>query len=221
MKKKGISYYGERSSLAMNEPLEKEEQYEENDEVLGQSIILVQDDKIYISILGYIEAETYDSIVSQLLNILATGNMSDIIIFIDSEGGLVEPTMDIVRLLKAMDNKIITVAFNNCSSSACLIFSVGEERYMLSGTKFIMHKVKASINYPNAYMQDEEYIKIADGLKDRENEYRAVIIEGSNITNEKLDEIFSKKEDTILTEEEILKYKLATKIFKKFGEIDI
>lgn len=221
MKKKyrGIRYYGERSSLGMNEPHNAEEQFEENEAPYGQSVVLIEDDKIYISILGYIEAETYDYIVSQLLNVLATGNTSDIVIFIDSEGGMVEPTMDIVRLLKAMDNKIITVAFNNCSSSACLIFSVGEERYMLAGTKFIMHKVKASIS--NVFMQDEEYIKIADGLKDREEEYKAIILEGSKITKKKLDQIFRKKEDTILTEEEILKYNLANKIFKKFSELDI
>ena len=205
--------------------LKAEDEYfddeQENDGLVGHTEVIATADKIFINILGDITHELYDALTPTLLEIVASKNTNDIVIFIDSCGGLMEPTMDIVRLIKAMDNKVITVAFNNCSSSACLLFSLGDERYFLSGTEYIMHKVKASLLDPNTWMQDEGFMELAKSLKEREEEYKKVILEGSDIPNSKLSDVFGSKEDTKFTEEEILKYNIATKIIMKFSEIEM
>jgi len=225
--KKTIEIKGERTGMGPASELRKNkadierESYEEGgEEFVGHAEVISTADKIFINILGDITHDMYDALAPTILEIVAAKNTSDIVLFIDSQGGFMDAAMDIIRLIKAMDNKIITVAFNNCSSSACLLFSLGDERYFLSGTKYIMHKVKASLLYPNAWMQDEGFMELANSLKEREEEYKQVMLEGSDIPNSKLNDVFGSKEDTKFTEDEILKYNIATKIIKKFGEIE-
>jgi len=187
------------------------------DEV-SRSEVFIGEERIYLKILGYIEKSTYDVIMPQLIDIIANNITTDICVFIDSTGGAVRPAISIANTLKAMKNKVTTIAINECASAACVLFAVGDERYMLSGTKFMMHKIKASVG--DVFLNDIEYRKLGLGLKNLEKEYKDLISEGSQMPKEKFEQIFSSEKDTFFSDREVLKYRLATKVFKSFDEIN-
>lgn len=185
----------------------------------SKSGVYITEQIIYIKILGYITENTYSEIMPELIDIIANGTSADICVFIDSTGGAVRPALSIANTLKAMKNKIITIAMNECASAACVLFAVGDERYMLSGTKFMMHKIKASIG--DVFLNDIEYRKLGTSLRNLEKEYKELISKGSQMPKEKFDEIFSSEKDTFFSDKEVLKYRLATKVFKSFSELEL
>lgn len=182
----------------------------------------LDEENVYINIMGTIGQDTYDFVAPILLDLITKRSEAKVILLIDSIGGAVYPTVKLVNLLRAMDNKIITVAFNNCASCACMLFSVGEERLMLSGTEYMMHKLASSLNGTEGFLNSKEYIQFSDDLKKLEARYKEIICyTAKSSISRKMDKIFNTDDDTFFTEDEVLKYGLATKIFHKFSEIDI
>lgn len=199
-------------------------EYDEiTEEELGGSVQIVdgENEKIFIRITGEITYSTYEEVSSAIVNIVASKNTSDIVIFIDSSGGMAEPTIYMANLFKAMSNKIITVAFNECCSAACMLFALGEERYMLTGTYYLLHQVKSSLDTYGIGMQTDKIRALADSVDKIQDKYKKVVFESTNFEKEEFDAIFKKEEDTILNDEQVLNYGIATKIFTKFEELDI
>lgn len=194
--------------------MEDDDEYEEDFETIVKSEVL--EDKVYIRIIGQINSETYESVSDVLLSLIVAKNTSDIIILIDSVGGMLRPTFGIVNLLKSMDNKITTVAFNMCESAACVIFAAGQERYMLRGTEYMLHQLRS--NLENTY-KVSDLKEITCNLDELTAQYKELLLAGSNIDEDFLDNILENKEDTILTEEQLLQYGIVTKMFDKFSEI--
>lgn len=198
-----------------------EELVEENENVVPQDFsgnVWITDDKLFIRVPEVIEDEFYDFISGVLLGLMITKNTMDIVLLVDSYGGVLSATMDTYNLLNAMDNKIITVAFNKCCSAACILFALGEERYFLRDTTYILHQVRTYIQ-SESQMQTTEIRKFASNFENSQNEYKKIIMKKTKIPKEKLNEIFRSTEDTKFKTDEIAKYCIATKIFKKFSEL--
>ena len=198
---------------------------EENTDQVGNTALLqnnvwVTEDKLFIRVPEVIEEEFYDFISSVLLEFIIMKNKMDIVLLIDSYGGVLNATMDTYNLLSAMDNKIITVAFNKCCSAACLLFALGDERYFLKDSLYILHQVRAIVSIEDQ-MQTTEIRKFANSFENSQNEYKKIIMKKTKIPKEKLNEIFNSLEDTKFKTEEITRYCIATKIFKKFSELPL
>lgn len=183
-----------------------------------QNNVWGMEDKLFIRVPEVIENEFYDFISGILLELIITKNMIDIVLLIDSYGGVLNATMDTYNLLSAMDNKIITVAFNKCCSAACLLFALGDERYFLKDSLYILHQVRAIVSIEDQ-MQTTEIRKFANSFENSQNEYKKIIMKKTKIPKEKLNEIFNSLEDTKFKNEEIAKYGIATKVFRKFSEL--
>lgn len=182
--------------------------------------VWVTEEKLFIRVPEVIEDDFYDMVSSILLELMLTKNNMDIVLLIDSYGGALNPTMDTYNLLNAMNNKIITVAFNKCCSAACLLFALGEERYFLKGSLYILHQVRAIVSIEDQ-MQATEIRKFANNFENSQNESKKIIMKKTKIPKEKLNEIFNSLEDTKFKNEEIAKFEIATKIFKKFSELPL
>lgn len=184
------------------------------------SNLWMTEDKIFIRVPESIEEEFYDFISGVLLELMITKNTMDIVLLIDSYGGDLTATKDTYNLLSSLDNKIITVAFNKCCSAACILFALGEERYFLKDTTYILHQVRAYIQ-TESQMQTTEIRKFANNFENSQNEYKKIIMKKTKIPKEKLNEIFNSLEDTKFKTDEIAKFGIATKIFKKFSELPL
>lgn len=182
--------------------------------------IWVTQERIFIRIPKIIDSDFYDDISTLLINLIISKNNTDIVLLIDSMGGSLDPTLDMYNLLQAMNNKIITIAFNNCCSAACALFALGEERYLLGGTRYILHQIRAVVQMEKQ-MQTTEIKKFANSFENFQNNYKQIIEAKTNIPKSKIKEIFNSLEDTVFSEEEIIKYKVATKIFSKFSDIPL
>lgn len=182
--------------------------------------VWVTEEKLFIRVPEVIEDDFYDMVSGILLELMITKNTMDIVLLIDSYGGMLNPTMDTYNLLNAMDNKIITVAFNKCCSAACLLFTLGEERYFLKDSLYILHQVRALVSVEEQ-MQTTEIRKFANNFENSQNEYKKIIMKKTKIPKEKLNEIFNSLEDTKFKTDEIAKFGIATKIFKKFSELPL
>lgn len=198
---------------------------EENTDQVGNTALLqnnvwVTEDKLFIRVPEVIEEEFYDFISSVLLEFIIMKDKMDIVLLIDSYGGVLNATMDTYNLLSAMNNKIITVAFNKCCSAACLLFALGDERYFLKDSLYILHQVRAIVSIEDQ-MQTTEIRKFANSFENSQNEYKKIIMKKTKIPKEKLNEIFNSLEDTKFKTEEITRYCIATKIFKKFSELPL
>ncbi len=192
----------------------------ENEQQLLQNSVWTTEDKVFIRVPEVIEEEFYSFVSNILLEFIITKNPIDIVLLIDSCGGDLNATMDTYNLLSAMDNKIITVAFNKCCSSACLLFALGEKRYFLKDTTYVLHQVRAYIQTENQ-MQTTEVRKIANSFENSQNEYKKIIMKRTKIPKEKLNEIFKSLEDTKFKTEEVAKYGISTNVFKKFSELPL
>lgn len=178
-------------------------------------------DRIYLRILDRITQDMYDGISLQLISLISNHITADIVIYIDSTGGDFLAAYNIARLLNSMPNRIITVAYHECCSAACLIFATGEKRYMLEGTTYILHQVRGRINTQAHGLQISEIRVIENEMKRQQNMYKDAMLAATGIPPKTIEKILRNPQDTILSESEILEYKIATKIFKKWDEIDI
>lgn len=191
---------------------------QEENATSNQDNVWMTEDKLFIRVPEVIEEDFYDFISEILLELIITKNNIDIVLLIDSYGGVLNATMDTYNLLSAMDNKIITVAFNKCCSAACLLFALGDERYFLKDSLYILHQVRAIVSIEDQ-MQTTEIRKFANSFENSQNEYKRIIMKKTKIPKEKLNEIFKSTEDTKFRTEEIAKYCVSTKVFKKFSEL--
>lgn len=207
--------------FAFDLPNISENSIEEDDTINSASKrIWMTSEKIFIRVPEVIDSDFYDEVSAYLLELIISKDTSDIVLLVDSEGGEVDPTIDVYNLLQAMDNKIITVAFNKCCSVACVLFALGDERYFLRDTTYILHQIRAIFPLKQQ-MQTTELKEFADSFEDCQNNYKQIISTRTKIPKNKLKTIFSSLEDTFFTEKEIIKYNIATQIFSKFSEIPL
>lgn len=186
-----------------------------------RGVVWMTEDKLFIRVPETIEEDFYACVSTIMLDMILSKNDMDIVLLIDSYGGDLNATMDTYNLLSSVDNKIITLAFNKCCSAACILFALGEERYFLRDTTYILHQVRAYIQTESQMMQTSEVKKFANNFENSQNEYKRIIKKKTKIPTDKLNEIFNSLEDTKFKTDEIAKYAIATKIFKKFSEVPL
>lgn len=71
---------------------------------------------------------------------LNPNEISELIIFINCNGGSAVGTYKLLEALKPFKGKITTVACFNCKSAATLLFFYGDVRYIFSNCVFFIHK---------------------------------------------------------------------------------
>ena len=93
---------------------------------------------IYLS--GEINDNTLISFTEELLYLENKKDIQNIIILINSPGGLVSCGLSIIDLINNSNKDIITVCLSNAMSMAALILSAGQKRYALKSSKIMIHE---------------------------------------------------------------------------------
>lgn len=93
---------------------------------------------------GVIEDDIH--IYADLLNILRTSNENDtIIIYINSEGGVLRMALQIANAMLTTPARVITSLDGEASSAATLIFLAGEEYIINPNCSFMIHNYSAGV----------------------------------------------------------------------------
>lgn len=86
------------------------------------------------------------NIYSELLNVLRTGNENDtVIIYINSEGGVLRMALQIANAMLTTQARVITSLDGEASSAATLIFLAGEEYIINPNCSFMIHNYSAGV----------------------------------------------------------------------------
>ena len=89
-------------------------------------------------------------------------------IFISSNGGLLDETMSLVRLIGISKTPVITINACYCYSAASLILISGHKRYAMPGTRCLFHNGSggATGTFDQAQAAMEDYKKLVKQMQD-------------------------------------------------------
>ena len=118
----------------------------------------------------------------------------DIIVYISSRGGELEPGYAIYEMLKCSGRKIITCGIGEVYSCAVALFLAGDERYATSRTKFMIHEVR-HIHGDESSLTTKEYEKYLKELQDDTAKYFKLISENSKLTPARIKKYLQKAKD--------------------------
>lgn len=138
------------------------------------------------------------------------GDVTEIEVWINSNGGEIKEGLAIYNLLKNSGKKITTTCFGFACSIASVIFMAGSQRVMLDGSMLMVHNpwVHAAGN--------AEYLRKTADTLDKMEESIIGSYRDSGLTEEELTEMLDA--ETWLTAEEAFSNGFATKI-ERHGEI--
>jgi len=148
-----------------------------------------------------------NSIVGQLLFLEADNPESDIIIYVNSSGGLVTSCMAIYDVMSYVKPDISTVCVGEAASAAAFILAAGTKgkRYALKNARMMMHQVSSGAQ------GTVEDLKIA--IKETERANDLMMTEISKITGKSIKQV--KKDldrDYYMSAEEAKEYGLIDEI---------
>lgn len=173
------------------------------------------DADLYISFIGAVNAIT----TGRLIQIIQTCsrpvltppnkkiNIKEVYLFINSMGGALECANSAYQSIKAFQNKLKIYTYNiGCvDSSAVAIFCLGNERYALSKSRFIIHE--SAMNITGELKRIKDSIK---GAEDSTEQLASIITETCGRKLEDVREHISRHK--YLDSEEAKKYGLVTAI---------
>ncbi len=129
-----------------------------------------------ILLFDYIDEYSIKEATNRLGEVLENGKYKgEIYLMINSYGGYIEPMFGFLDTLKAVENKIITVAFGVAMSAGAVLLSIGDERYMTANTDLMIHEVSGGASgtveeQKNSIQRSEELqLKLFDILAEKTN----------------------------------------------------
>jgi len=148
-----------------------------------------------------------NAIVAQLLFLEADEPESDVIVYINSPGGLVTSCMAIYDVINYIKPDVSTVCIGAAASAAAFILAAGTKgkRFALKNAKMMLHQVSSGAE------GTVEDLKIA--IKETENANNLMMTEISRITGHTIEQV--KKDldrDYYMTSEEAKEYGLIDEI---------
>lgn len=151
------------------------------------------------------DTDLANSIVGQFLFLEADNPESDIIVYINSPGGLVTSCMAIYDVMQYVKPDISTVCIGEAASAAAFILAAGTKgkRYALVNSRIMLHQVSAGTK---GHIQD---IRIQ--VKEFERVNDIMLNEIAKITNHSIEQV---KEDVDRD------YYMSAKDAKEYGLID-
>ena len=154
-----------------------------------------------------IDSEVANIVQTQLLYLEAQDNTSNITMYINSPGGIVQDGLAIYDTMQLIKPPVITVCTGMAASMAAIILAAGSTRYCLPHSKVMIHQPSGFTSGKTTdILIDAEEIK-----KDRET--LASIL--AHHTNKSMEEILKDFEkDKWFTPEEALSYNLIDSILK-------
>lgn len=133
-------------------------------------------------------------------------------IFISSDGGHVDPTLNIIDVIGLSKTPVYTIALSRAYSSGGLLLMAGHKRYIFSNTSFLLHDGGMGAMGDTAKVMDR--IEFNKKVEKKIKEY---VLSKSKLDNKTYDRNWRK--DWFLLSDEIIKYGFADKIITDLDEI--
>lgn len=169
---------------------------------------LLKDRIVFVS--GHIETNMANTIIAQLLFLEKEDPKSDIQMFINTPGGVVNAGMAIIDTMNYISPDISTIAVGDAASMGSILLANGTKgkRFALPNSKILIHQPLGEVG---GQASDIE-IGAKEILKDRENLYRIL----SKQTGKSIKQIEKDADrDKYFTAEEAKEYGLIDKVIKK------
>ena len=132
----------------------------------------------------------------------------DAVMLINSLGGSISCLEAIHATLIDTEVKLTTIGVGKVSSSAAIIFAMGDERIILPGTTYLIHHARQ--RFDRITLQGYDYEAGAAEAK-AILERNAIMLQKTRITKEVFEEKCSKGSGWVLTPEELKEYGVITK----------
>lgn len=164
--------------------------------------------KFILDVTGEINDEMYRNVLRKVPDILKA---DELLIVINSGGGSTNSFFAIYDLLISCNKKMTTVALGRCASCAAVLFLIGDTRYVARNTSYMLH----SIRYTTNATYNEAKLKEDYGDVRKINQKLFSIVE-ENLQKPKnwAKKIYSKKEDSWFTVDELLSMGIATDVLE-------
>ena len=124
-------------------------------------------------------------------------------ILINSGGGNAHETMSAVSVILSSETPVHTYALGKAMSGGFYILIAGHQRYAQMFSSVLYHQIQCGFGGTQPAQQHIEHM--TENLR-LQSALDAVIFERTKIKKKKLDEINSRKQDWIFSQEELLKY---------------
>jgi ATP-dependent protease ClpP protease subunit len=163
-----------------------------------------------VRIHGYVDDEQATRTCKQILELNQSGQ--DIIpVEIMSEGGDITPTIQIYECIKSCPTPIATIVPSYAASSAVLLFSAGSERYMGPNATLMIHEVQYSPNKDTSFSSSHLCNEVKSCTQTN-NQFLGLLAANCEKTQDYFVKLLKQNNnmDTYLTQEEALKYNIAT-----------
>lgn len=98
--------------------------------------------KRIVLLTGEITPELAEKVVSQLIFLDAKAPGKDIYLYINSEGGYIQPGLAIYDTIKSLKSDVVTVSVGECSSMAAVLLASGTKgkRFALPNSRIMIHQ---------------------------------------------------------------------------------
>ena len=166
---------------------------------------LLKDRIIFVS--GEVEDGMANAIVAQLLFLDAQDNEKDIVMYINSPGGVITAGLAIYDTMRHIKSDVSTVCVGQAASMAAVLLAAGakEKRYSLPNSRIMIHQ---PLGGARGQATD---IQIQAKEIERMKEITSKIL--SEATGKSVEEIYADTErDNFMSPEEAVNYRLIDKI---------
>lgn len=174
-------------------------------------------DKFIIDITGTILETTYLHVINRLKELKKE---DEVILLINSAGGMVPQGFAIYDILNILPNRIKTIAVGRCNSIANILFSLGMERYVTANTEYLMHSTSLRYHEGDSINLNDLREKTKDIERDNNKIINCILkSKGIKVTYGELKEKFDSGKDYIFTPKEIVDMGIATNVLEDISEI--
>ena len=132
-----------------------------------------------------ITEEITNATVNRVFQEILSTNDSEIIVYINSQGGDLECGYIIYDMLRLTGKRIITYAINEVFSCAIVIYLAGTERYANNYSKFMIHAPYDEYNNHDT-VDEINYLKRYEDIKKIKNDYFKFISKHTHLTSSKI-----------------------------------
>lgn len=162
------------------------------------------------NIFGKIDEQTVEYLYKQLKGVSSD---EEVTLIIDSKGGSMTSLYKILDLINPYKN-ITTVALTDCESCAANLFLIGNKRYVLKETEFMLHRpaynadelVKDDIRLTSLCLK--ELLKTIED----DDAWLKAFLEKNHVPKNIIKRIFSNDRNLIIDSNSLIKLGIATKI---------
>lgn len=160
-----------------------------------------------------VNAETCDSLITQLMYLNRAAPDQEITLYINSPGGAVSDGLAVYDVMRLLSAPLRTVCLGTCASMGAILFLAGDKREMLEHGRVMVHDPAFGGNHCIGGKKPHQIQSELDDLNRCREALAKIIAERCGKPIEQIYEITAN--DTYFDAQEAVEFGLATAIIKK------